>query len=301
MPEFSAPLKEVARMLDLVPYLSTHSFISLKTLAEEFQVSEKEIVKELTTLSMCGLPGYTPYELIEVFFESGFVTINNHDPLDLPRALSFTEIATLLLGLEILRDSLEEEIPGVSDEIRLLIDLLTTLSDGAVAAEADTSIATIAELIRAIEKRTALSISYHSTSKDQVSQRDIEPLEIIVSDGHTYLNAYCRLADTFRRFRVDRIVVLASLGALDRPAPDAKFRDEILIVDLAITGNRRIISEDLGIKELDASGIVALPVFSTDWLVRNVLAGAPDIQVMANPALRSEIRLTAAKVLALYS
>ena len=158
MPEFSAPLKEVARMLDLVPYLSTHSFISLKTLAEEFQVSEKEIVKELTTLSMCGLPGYTPYELIEVFFESGFVTINNHDPLDLPRALSFTEIATLLLGLEILRDSLEEEIPGVSDEIRLLIDLLTTLSDGAVTAEADTSIATIAELIRAIEKRTALSI-----------------------------------------------------------------------------------------------------------------------------------------------
>jgi hypothetical protein len=52
---------------------------------------------------------------------------------------------------------------------------------------------------------------------------------------------------------------------------------------------------------LDPSGIVALPVFSADWLLRNVLAGAPDIQVLADQPLRSEIGLTARKVLALYS
>lgn len=301
MPEFSAPLKEVARMLDLVPYLSTHSFISLKTLAAEFDVSEKEMAKELTTLSMCGLPGYTPYELIEVFFESGFVTINNHDPLDLPRALSFTEIATLLLGLEILRYSLEGEHPGVSDEIRDLIELLSNLSEGAVAAESDSTIATVAEITRAIEKRVALSISYHSTSKDQVSQRDIEPLEIITSEGHTYLSAYCRLAQSFRRFRVDRISVLASLDSLAHPAAHPELPEEVVIVELEISGNRRAISEELGVKELDPSGIVALPVFSSDWLLRNVLAGAPDIQVLADQPLRSEIGLTARKVLALYS
>jgi predicted DNA-binding transcriptional regulator YafY len=81
----------------------------------------------------------------------------------------------------------------------------------------------------------------------------------------------------------------------------ADLPEEVAIVELEISGNRRAISEELGVKELDPSGIVALPVFSSDWLLRNVLAGAPDIQVLADQPLRSEIGLTARKVLALYS
>jgi proteasome accessory factor C len=301
MPEFSAPLKEVARMLDLVPYLSTHSFISLKQLAEEFQVSEKEIAKELTTLSMCGLPGYTPYELIEVFFESGFVTINNHDPLDIPRALSFTEIATLLLGLELLRDSLEGELPGISSEIASLIELLSQLSGGSVTAESDSTIQTTVELTRAIESGTAVSISYHSTSKDQISIREIEPLEIIDSDGQKYLSAYCRLAQGFRSFRLDRIEVIEPLGDVSRRSASESGSTEQVVVDIQVTGNRRAIFEELGIKELHPSGRAALPIFSTDWLLRNAISASPQVEVLGDDALRSEIRLTAEKVLALYS
>ena len=301
MPEFSAPLKEVARMLDLVPYLSTHSFISIKQLAEEFEVTEKEIAKELTTLSMCGLPGYTPYELIEVFFESGFVTINNHDPLDIPRALSFTEIATLLLGLELLRDSLEGELPGISSEISALIELLSQLSGGSVTAESDSTIQTTVELTRAIESGSALSISYHSTSKDQISTRSVEPLEIIESDGQKYLSAYCREAQGFRRFRLDRIEVIERLGDISRRPASESGSTEQVVVDIQITGNRRAIFEELGIKELHPSGRAALPIFSTDWLLRNAIAGSPQVEVLGDDALRSEIRLTAEKVLALYS
>ena len=301
MPEFSAPLKEVARMLDLVPYLSTHSFISINELAEEFEVSEKEIAKELTTLSMCGLPGYTPYELIEVFFESGFVTINNHDPLDIPRALSFTEIATLLLGLELLRDSLEGELPGISSEISALIELLSQLSGGSVTAESDSTIQTTVKLTRAIESGSALSISYHSTSKDQISTRSVEPLEIIESDGQKYLSAYCRLAQGFRRFRLDRIEVIERLGDISRRPASESGSTEQVVVDIQITGNRRAIFEELGIKELHPSGRAALPIFSTDWLLRNAIAGSPQVEVLGDNALRSEIRLTAEKVLALYS
>ncbi len=57
----SAPIQEVARLLDLVPYLSTHSYISLKELAAEFGVGERAMAAELSALSMCGLRGYTPY------------------------------------------------------------------------------------------------------------------------------------------------------------------------------------------------------------------------------------------------
>jgi proteasome accessory factor C len=301
MAEFSAPLKEVARMLDLVPYLSTHSFVSLKKLAEEFSVTEKEMAKELTTLSMCGLPGYTPYELIEVFFESGFVTINNHDPLDIPRALSFTEIATLLLGLELLRDSLEGELPGVSDEISGLVSHLSQLSGGSVTAEADVTIQIVRELNRAIENRIALSISYHSTSKDQLTTRDVEPLQIIDSDGYRYLSAYCRLAQGFRSFRVDRIEIIESLGSIATKSDERSETSDPIVVDIQITGNRRAICEELGVRELNPSGKVTLPIFSSDWLIRNALAASPAVEVLGDEGLRSEIRLTAARVLALYS
>lgn len=301
MPEYSAPLKEVARMLDLVPYLSTHSFISLKTLADEFGVTEKEMTKELTALSMCGLPGYTPYELIEVFFESGFVTINNHEPLDMPRALSFSEIATLLLGLEILRDSIEDEMPGVSAEIDSLVKLLSGLSGGVVEAEADSTIATISELNRAISNRLAISISYHSTGKDEVSVREIEPLEILTIDGYTYLNAFCRLSQSFRRFRTDRIEILKFLGSLTHSQREVKHESEVTVVDIEISSNRRANSEQFGIKNFDPSGRASLPVFSEDWLIRNVLAAGGDVTVVGDGDICSEIRLTAAEVLALYS
>ena len=105
MAKQTAPIQEVARLLDLVPYISTHSHISVKELAEEFGITEKAMANELMSLSMCGLPGYTPYELIEVFFDTGFVTINNHDALDIPRALTNAEIASLLIGLTMMRES----------------------------------------------------------------------------------------------------------------------------------------------------------------------------------------------------
>ena len=70
--KFSAPLERTARLLDLVPYISSHQGISLKELAKLFKVDESQMTSDLTTLWMCGLPGYTPLELMDLNFESGF-------------------------------------------------------------------------------------------------------------------------------------------------------------------------------------------------------------------------------------
>ena len=75
--KISAPLERTARLLDLVPYISSHQGISLKELAQTFKVDQGQMTSDLTTLWMCGLPGYTPLELMDLDFESGFVTIHN--------------------------------------------------------------------------------------------------------------------------------------------------------------------------------------------------------------------------------
>jgi proteasome accessory factor C len=72
----SAPLLRTARLLDLVPFLNTHQGIALKELAAHFDVTPTQMSADLMTLWMCGLPGYTPLELMDLEFESGYVTIN---------------------------------------------------------------------------------------------------------------------------------------------------------------------------------------------------------------------------------
>ena len=69
----SAPLARTARLLDLVPYINTHQGIALKDLAKHFEVTPAQMNADLTTLWMCGLPGYTHLELMNLDFESGFV------------------------------------------------------------------------------------------------------------------------------------------------------------------------------------------------------------------------------------
>ena len=70
-------------------------------MAKEFDVSQSQMVADLTTLWMCGLPGYTPLELMDLSFESGFVTIHNAETLAHPRTLSDEESIALLLGLDV--------------------------------------------------------------------------------------------------------------------------------------------------------------------------------------------------------
>ena len=106
---FSAPLLRTARLLDLVPFLNTHQGIALKDLAKHFDVTQAQMSADLTTLWMCGLPGYTPLELMDLEFESGFVSIRNATTLSKPRTITFQEGVALLLGLDLVAGSLPED------------------------------------------------------------------------------------------------------------------------------------------------------------------------------------------------
>ena len=51
----------------------------------------------------------------------------------------------------------------------------------------------------------ALEIDYLSGSRDELTTRTVEPVQVVTIDGHWYLDAYCHRAGDMRRFRVDRI------------------------------------------------------------------------------------------------
>ena len=97
-------LQHTERLLDLVPYLATHQGIPIEELAHEFSISTAQLTEDLTTLWMCGLPGYTALELMDLSFDTGFVSISNAETLARPRILNRDEVLALILGLEALQE-----------------------------------------------------------------------------------------------------------------------------------------------------------------------------------------------------
>lgn len=77
----------------------------------------------------------------------------------------------------------------------------------------------LGQVERAIEDHSQIKIEYTSGVSDESQTRAIEPREMKVLNGHTYVRAYCTTRQDWRTFRVDRInaVVATSPSEDDRP------------------------------------------------------------------------------------
>ena len=164
-------LMRASRLLNLVPFLTAHQGIDIDLLGREFHVSKSELLEDLNTLWMCGLPGYTPLELMDLAFESGFVTIRNAQELQKPRSLNKDEAVALLLGLDYLKGQIDDEASPTTATINALVDKLSASLRKAVAGNLHAQIAISAQfrqmLYLAIAKREPLDIEYHSATRDR--------------------------------------------------------------------------------------------------------------------------------------
>lgn len=312
----SAPLLEVERLLDLVPFLSVNPYISLKELSVEFGVSEREMSNELIALSMCGLPRYTPYELIDVSIESGYVSISNHETLDIPRALSTGELTAFLLGLNLIRDSLlnsPEEKGSASKvaQVDSLIARLKAVLDTPIDVELNTSSHFLTEIEKTIANRGSLLIRYLSSSDDAAKDREIHPLSLSREGQHIYLSAFCKSSQAHRNFRLDRIEAVTVVDAVIdenlitqmQRAEEDKESAEIaapMKVKLRILRNKRRYAELLNIENIPSSGLVEIEVFSQVWLVRAISAARGDIEIVAGAQIAALIAARARQIRSLY-
>ena len=306
-------MKEVARLLDLVPYLSTHSHISIKELSREFGVSEREMANELTALSMCGLPGYTPYELIEIFFDSGYVTIRNHETLDLPRSLTAIEIATFLIGLHILRDKVDEQGSGLLEKIDSLSEQLRNLLGNQITLDEIPKHDLYPLIDKAIVDRKGLHLLYSSATDDEPSERIVRPINLYHENEVAYLVAFCQRADAVRHFRLDRISKLSLVdieAKLSMPKESDAIQDHLeksLFLTLKVHGAHRSIAElfSLGRQERESISAGAqetvIGVFSEEWAIRAAIASAPAVELLGPDEIRHKVRQRAGNILALYS
>jgi proteasome accessory factor C len=299
----STPLEKAARLLDLVPYISTHQGVALSELAAEFGVSVSELLSDLNTLWMCGLPGYTPLELIDLEFESGYVSIRNAEILQKVRLLTKDELVILLVGLDLLIKSIDSKR---SDLLRAITELQmkikTIIGDIATIAPIVNS-SYRAIVLNAIASRKNLQISYHSLIRDELTNREITPIELLVDHGYEVLQAYCHQVGAYRTFRLDSIAEIAISGIqqplIEQPKADEAFQLQISIskrIRSTLERFRITVSQDASAK----SGSYTAFSFSQDWLIRSAMSTLAATEVLSPPASRVELARKCRKTLDLY-
>lgn len=299
--KFSGPLERTARLLDLVPYISSHQGISLKELAKVFQVDQAQMTSDLTTLWMCGLPGYTPLELMDLDFESGFVTIHNAETLSKPRSITFDEGVALVLGLDLLRSALSSDRSDLLARIDLLSQRLAGLIKlpSALSATSVVNQEVSAAITDALKSRMGLEITYHSLYRDELSTRIILPIEIVETDGHLYLSSYCYTASDFREFRIDRIQG-ATVQAVLQEIPKNSAQQSSYTCTIKVLTPTRAIAERFKQSELQVNTAFDFETYSLQWIERSIMASGRALCLQSPPDVRKSIAVMAQTMLDRY-
>jgi proteasome accessory factor C len=322
------------RLLAILAWLAQVGEAPIDETAERFDLTPEALVTELEMAACCGVPPYTPDQLMEIVVTDTTVSVHVGTSLARPRRLSPSEGFALASSVRALL-----AVPG-SDESGALSSALGKL-DRALGDEEGRDIEveldspTLLPLVRrAVADRRPLRITYYSASTDRVTDREIAPLRIFASEGHWYIDAWCQTAGDLRRFRVDRIGTAetlehpfppeAALAAGPEPgggadpdgeaAPDGT--DQAPAMDPFVPGpdSRRVrISLDPEtawlVESVPATGPattvgdrveVELFVGGEAWLERLLLRLGPDARVVEPPEFRSLASDAAARVLERY-
>ncbi len=177
---------------------------------------------------MCGLPGHGPGDLIDLSFEGDTVTVTYDAGMSRPLRLTADEALALTVALRALAD-----IPGLAERDAVERALAKVESAAGDAAQAAASIAvrsrrragTLALVQQALDAGRALHLHYYTATRDASTERDVDPMRLLIVGGRSYLEAWCRSAEAVRLFRIDRIDGARVLDEPSRPPRHARPRE----------------------------------------------------------------------------
>ncbi len=316
---------QLARMLQLVPFLVHHQGLHIQQVADHFGISRKALIDDLKILICSGLPEGYPDDLLDIQWENDHVYISEHLDLNRPVRFSEDEAAALLTGLAMLGDlpalagMLEDESGSALESVTIKLTgaagqaarLAGSVSGQSVAPEQSQAFAAITHAIREGQQ---LRLKYFSLQRDEVTERDVDPLRLYSLDNTWYFEAYCHSKAGIRNFRLDRVEALEANGrAVSMPAtagqdfPARLFTpsdDDVLVV-LQLTRQGAGLADDYYAErtaQLPDGGLVAEVRFgNAEWLPMFVSQHGGSVRILEPGHLQQESRAWVDAALAQYN
>jgi proteasome accessory factor C len=310
-------LAQLPRLLALVPYLLQHPGVQTAEAAALFGVTEDQLRRDLNLLWVCGLPGHGPGDLIDLEFEGDTITLFEPAGVTRPLRLTADEALGLLVALRTLADT-----PGLAD--RDAVDrALAKVEEAAGAAAAPAQRVEVAlegeekvlPVVReALDRGRRLHLDYYVPGRDETTERDVDPMRLLLVDGRSYLEAWCRRVEAVRLFRLDRVVAISVLDLPAEPPPTATQRDisqglfqpseSDVLVSLALGPGAHWVADYYPCESVEDAGdgtvIARLRTPDTRWVVRLALRLGPAARVVAPAELAAQVRSAAQDALAAY-
>jgi predicted DNA-binding transcriptional regulator YafY len=220
-------MRRADRLFRLVQILRRRKLSRARDLAEELEVSERTIYRDIRDLASSGVP-------VEGEAGVGYIL---RDGYDLP-PLMFDpdEIEALVVGARMVQSWTDQHMARAASDALSKIEAvvperLRGLIGGVPIAVADIPQEPISVsmplLRRAIRDRNLVELDY-TDAKGDGTQRRVWPLGMLFFGSVWLLAGWCELRDAFRVFRADRINHLTVLEERYRPTPGRSLRDYLI-------------------------------------------------------------------------
>jgi proteasome accessory factor C len=137
------------------------------------------------------------------------------DEFDEPPALMWRDLFELNIALR------EASRVYTDPEIYSAIEKIEEVASGFVHVEL-ASESLLGVVHEAIDRREQITMHYAPAWSEEATVRTVEPCEVKVLNGHTYMRAYCTTRQAWRTFRIDRIsdVIARTPVTEQRPSDD---------------------------------------------------------------------------------
>jgi proteasome accessory factor C len=171
-----------------------------------------------------------------------------------------------------------------------------------------------AALDAALAARKRVHLRYYVPSRDEATERDVDPMRLLVVEGRTYLEGWCRLAEGVRKFRLDRVLDVTVLDVPASVPEEAEWADvdaglfqpseADVLVELELAAGARWVAEYYPCESMTELGEgrlrIAIRTPDTSLVRRLALRLGEEARVTAPAELADEVRAAAEEALALY-
>lgn len=304
----------VRDLMAVLARLAPWCFYEIDDIARSIGVDASQLKEGLETLSTCGVAPYGPDDCLPLLVQGDRLYVTGELPgVNGPVRLSAPEARAIAAALQAAGFSAEDDLT------RRLLQAAATITFDATELERTVRATTSGHspdvfeaLSQAAATAAVVRILYTRAGTTEMTEREIEPVALYAERGAWYVTAWCRRADDWRTFRVDRIASAGLTGerfkmrstdwdAVGLSGPSERFTGSRMATlrfrDPAAFNERDWPGANVTGEDEDGSLLVEVPYGNPDWIARRVTARFGTVVVLAPQEVRAAVAALATSML----
>ena len=309
---------KIDRLFGILNILIYSKRITVKELAERFEVSRRTILRDLDTLDKAGIPIITysgsggGISVIEGYSQDKNIFSKN-DIKNIYTAISGlmsvnknTDLINLMAKI------IPEKTDNIFSESDYLIDLSSWFNDSITYRK-------ISDFHKAIEEHKSISMEY--ISKNSRTVRTINPYKLVFKQSYWYLYGVCQENDEFRLFKVNRIVSykILDLSFICRKTEKINFENNFSNIVFGKDNNKRLYkvvleydkkyeffltnkidAEFFRRKSSEEKGRIVFGVNNLDFIADFIISMQDKAKIIEPIELKDKVKLKIEKMIEIY-